>query len=160
MGKYSSEKDKRSNLKVDPSTWSAVEDAKDAIRRRTGKRPGTNDVVLAGARLLVTDSEQARVCALCKSLSYVGCSHVEIAEIRESVLKTENIGDEKHSESILDADERSLIETWRRARDVGFVEWKEMLLSIRRQMELVARAADREKELMAMAERDAAKVSR
>ena len=121
---------------------------------------GIRDTALmerAVEQFLVTNVERAYICPLCKSASYAGCTHVEIQEISESVLKTE----QSFTQALtLGEDEYSLIETWRRAKDVGFIEWKEMLLSIRRQMELVARAADREKELMAIAEREAAKAGR
>ena len=121
---------------------------------------GIRDTALmerAVEQFLVTDMEQLYICIVCKSASSAGCNHVQISGIAESVLKTE----QSFTQALtLGEDEYSLIETWRRAKDVGFIEWKEMLLSIRRQMELVARAADREKELMAIAEREAAKAGR
>ena len=125
-----------------------------AVKRRAIDLDVSDNAVLEVAveRYIVSDLERSRACPVCKSVSYASCSHVEIREIGDSVLKTE----QSFTRGLtLGEDEYSLLETWRRARDVGFTEWKEMLLSIRRQMELVARAADREKELLALAEREA-----
>lgn len=113
---------------------------------------GIRDTALmerAVEQFLVTDMEQLYICIVCKSASYAGCNHVQISGIGDSVLKTEQSFTQWYAPG---EDEVNLIETWRRAKDVGISEWKEMLLSIRRQLELVARAADREKELLAMAE--------
>lgn len=91
---------------------------------------------------LVTDLEQARTCPRCKSVSYAACSHVQITEIGDSVLKTEKMGDLSHDPVNLAEDELSLIKAFRIARNVENVVWREMLESVIRQMELVARAAE------------------